>query len=150
MCWALRYGFQNGCGPDRCFPSVFEVVAKFLQQKYSSISPNFSGKNLAVLCLRCVIAHQTLFLPSFWHENTAIGMPYFHGKNPAKFHIWWAMEHMQGFALCIQCVLTCSHCDEPKPSKVLSMLVHVEYMGKPMSLGGMDQDNHTAIIVHTI
>ena len=55
-----------------------------------------------------------------------------------------------GRVSCIQCVLTCSHRDELKPSKVLSMLICVTYMGKPMSLGDMDQDNHTAMIVHII
>ena len=33
--------FRNGCGPDRFFPSVFEVVAKFLQRQSSGISPYF-------------------------------------------------------------------------------------------------------------
>ena len=28
--------------------------------------------------------------------------------------------------------------------------MHVAYTEKPMSLGDMDQDNHTAMIVHTI
>ena len=26
-----------------------------------------------------------------------MGMPYFHGKNPAEFHIYCAMAHQQGF-----------------------------------------------------
>ena len=52
--------------------------------------------------------------------------------------------------LCIWCVLTCLYYDEPKPFKASSMLMLVTYTGKPMSLGDMDQDNHTAMIVHTI
>jgi len=28
--------------------------------------------------------------------------------------------------------------------------MHIAYTGKPMSLGDMDQDGHTAMIVHTI
>ena len=28
-----------------------------------------------------------------------MGMPHFHGKNPAKFFIWCAMAHRQGFML---------------------------------------------------
>ena len=87
--------FWNGCGPDRYFPSVIEIAIKFSQQKSSSISPYFRGKNLIALCLRCVIARQTLFSPSFCHENTAMGMPYFHGENPAEFHVWCAMVHRQ-------------------------------------------------------
>ena len=52
--------------------------------------------------------------------------------------------------LCIQRISTCLHCVEPKPSKVLNMLIRVAYTGKLMSLGIIDQDNHTAMIVHTI
>ena len=47
-------------------------------------------------------------------------------------------------------VSTCSHHDEPKPFKVLNMLICVAYTREPMSLGDMDQDNHIAMIVHTI
>ena len=38
-----------------------------------------------------------LSLPSFDGENTAMGMPHFHGENPTKFRIWCAMAHQQGF-----------------------------------------------------
>ena len=38
-----------------------------------------------------------LFSPSFRHKNTTMGMPYFHGKNPAEFHICCTMVHQQGF-----------------------------------------------------
>jgi len=48
--------FQNGCGLDQCFLSVFGIVAKFPQQKSGSISPYFHDENLAALHLRCVIA----------------------------------------------------------------------------------------------
>ena len=87
--------FWNGCGPDRYFPSVFEIAIKFSRQKSTSILPYFRGKNPIALCLRCVIARQTLFSPSFRHENTAMGMPYFHGENPAEFQVWCAMVHRQ-------------------------------------------------------
>jgi len=76
--------FQNGCGPNQCFPSVFEVATKFPRQKSDSISPYFRGENPTTPRLRCVIARQTLFLPNFWRENTAMGMPHFHSENPAK------------------------------------------------------------------
>ena len=89
----------KGFGLDRCFPSVFGIVAKFPRRKSDSISPYFHGGNLVALCLRCIIAHKTLFSPSFWSENTVMGMPHFHGKNPAKFFIWCAMAHRQGFML---------------------------------------------------
>ena len=90
--------FQNGCGPNRYFPSMFEVATKFPRQLFDSISPYFRGGNLIVLRLRCVIARQTLFSPSFWHENMAMEMPYFHFENLAEFCVWCAMVHRQGFA----------------------------------------------------
>ena len=52
--------------------------------------------------------------------------------------------------MCIRRISTCSHYDESKPSKMLNMLICVAYIGKPMSLGDMDQDNHIAMIMHTI
>ena len=45
-----------------------------------------------------VIAHRTLSSPSFYCESTTIGMPHFHGENSAKFRVWCAMAHWQGFA----------------------------------------------------
>ena len=76
---------------------MFGIIAKFLQQKFGNILPYFQGKNLAVLCLKYVIAHKTLFSPSFRRENTTIGMPYFHNENPVEFCVWCAMVHWQGF-----------------------------------------------------
>ena len=51
-----------------------------------------------MLRLRCVIAHKTLSSPRFQCENTAMGMPYFHGENLAEFCIWCAIAHRQGVA----------------------------------------------------
>jgi len=79
--------FRNGRGLDRCFPSVFGIIAKFPWWKSDSISPYFRGGNLAALHFRCVIAHKTLFSPSFQCENTITGMPHFHDRNPEKFHV---------------------------------------------------------------
>ena len=90
--------FQKGCGPDRCFSSVFEVDAKFPRQKSDSISPHFRDGNLVVLHLNCIIARQILFSPNFQHENMATGTPHFHDENLAEFHVWCAMTHRQGFA----------------------------------------------------
>ena len=90
--------FWNRCGPDQCFPSIFEVIARFLQRKYGNISPYFRGRNLAALRLKCVIVCQMLFLPSFQRENVAMVMPHFHGENLAKFHVLCTMSHRQGFA----------------------------------------------------
>ena len=79
---------RKGCGLDRYFP-----------RKFGSISSYFCGGNLAALHLRCIIAHKTLFSPSFQRENTTMGMPHFHGENPEKFHVWCVMAHQQGFML---------------------------------------------------
>ena len=94
----IKVWFQNGCGLDRYFPIVFELAIKFPWQKSGNISPYFHGGNLVALCLRYVIARQTLFLPSFRYENTAMGTPHFHSKNLVESHIWYAMVHRQGFA----------------------------------------------------
>ena len=40
--------------------------------------------------------------------------------------------------------------DEPKPLKASSILTFVIYTRKLVSLGDMDWDGHTAMIVHTI
>ena len=85
--------FGNGCGPNRCFPSVFEVATNFHGENLAAFFPNFRGGNPIALRLRCVIAHQTLFSPSFLRENTEMGMPHFHGKNLTEVHIWCAMTH---------------------------------------------------------
>ena len=79
--WGFEIWIWKGCGLGRYFPSVFGVVAKFPRRKSDSILPYFRGRTLAALCLKCVIAHRMLFLPSFRHENMAMGMPHFHGKN---------------------------------------------------------------------
>ena len=93
----FKVWFQNGCGPSQCYPSVFEVVTKFPRRKSGSIFPNFRGGNPVALRLRCVIAHQMLFSPSFRGENMAMGIPYFHSENPAEFHVWCVMVNRQGF-----------------------------------------------------
>ena len=85
--------FRKGCGLDQCFTSVFGIVAKFPWQKFGSILPYFHGGNLAMLCLRCIIAHKILFSPSIHCENTAMEVPNFHGENPTEFHVWCAMVH---------------------------------------------------------
>ena len=39
-----------------------------------------------------------LFSPSFWRENMAMGIPYFHGENLAEFRVCYAMAYRQDFA----------------------------------------------------
>ena len=89
----------KGCGLNRYLPSVFGIIAKFPWRKSGNISNYFHGGNPTALHLRCIIAHKTLFSPSFHYENTAIGMPHFHSKNPVKFRVWCVMAHRQGFML---------------------------------------------------
>ena len=100
--------FQKGCGLDRCFPSVFGINAKFPQWKSNRISPYFRCRNLAKLCLKCVIAHKTLFSPRFFHQNMTIGVPHFHGENLEEFRVWCAMAHQQGFMPVHMRMPTCS------------------------------------------
>ena len=52
-----------------------------------------------MLHIRYVIAHKTLFSPSFRRENTVIGMPHFRGENSTEFRVWCAMAYQKGFAL---------------------------------------------------
>ena len=68
-------------------------------------------------------------------------MPYFHGENLAKFRVWCAMAHQQGFVSVYMV---------PIDMLVWCVLMWVSYMGKLMSLVDIDWDNHTAMIVHTI
>ena len=43
-----------------------------------------------------------------------------------------------------------SRWDKPEPLKASSILTLVVYTRKPVSLGDMDWDGHTVMIVHTI
>ena len=81
----MRFGFGKGM--------ILIDASKFPQQKSDSISAYFRGENLTVLRLRCVIAHKTLSLSSFRHENMATKVPHFHGENLAEFCIWCIMAH---------------------------------------------------------
>ena len=75
MCWALRFGFGVGVVPI----DAFQVCLKLLL--------DFHGKDPVALRLRCIIAHQMLFSPSFQRENMTMGIPRFHGKNRVEFRI---------------------------------------------------------------
>ena len=77
-------------------------------------------------------------------------MPHFHGKNPAEFRIWYAMAHQQGFTSMYTERIDMLILRQVEAPKVSSVLIRVAYMGKPVSLGDMDQNNHTMMIVHTI
>ena len=119
---------------------ILQYFALFLWQKFNSTSPQ--------------MCHST---PNECYSHQAFdvkirkqGCLIFVAKIRQSF-VFGALWHTgRVLRLYIQRVLMCSHRDEPKPSKVLSMLIHVTYMGKPLSLSDMDQDNHTAMIMHTI
>ena len=114
MCWALRFGFGTGVVPINAFQVCFEIITRFPRWKSDNISPYFRGGNLAMLYLRSVIACQMLFSPSFRCENAAMGMPYFHDENLAKFHVWCTSRVSR-----IQSISMCLHYGKQKPSKVL-------------------------------
>ena len=90
-----------------------------------------------------------LFLPIFRYENMATGCLIFTAKIQQSFAIS-ALWHTDKVPLCIRRISTYSHRDESKPFKASSMLMRVAYTRKSVSLGDMDQDNHTVIIVHTV
>ena len=70
---------------------ILGIVAKFPWRKFGSISLYFCGGNPTALCLKCIIAHKTLFSPSFRYKNTATKV--FHGENIAEVRVWCAMAH---------------------------------------------------------
>ena len=85
--------FRKGSSLDRCFPSVFGIVAKFPRQETSSILPYFHGGNPVTLRHECIIAHKTLLSPSFCYENMATKVTHFHDESLEEFRVWCAMVH---------------------------------------------------------
>ena len=150
MCWPLRFDFGMGV----VLINVSQVCLKSL--------PNFHSENLAAIHLIFVAkilqrftsnASQRAKCNSHQAFNVRIrqwGCPIFTAKIQQSFTFGALQRTSRVSHLCIQCILTGSYCDEPKPFKALSMLRHVTYTRKPMLLGDMDQDNHTTMIVHTI
>ena len=124
--------------------------------------PNFRGKNLVAFCL--------IFVAEIWqrfnsdasqhtkcysHQTFVVrmrqwGYPIFTAKIRQSFAFGALWRIGRVLCLCTWHISVSSHRGEPKPSKVSSMLMRVTYTRKPMSLGDMDQDNHTVMVVHTI
>ena len=79
-----------------------------------------------------------------------MGMPHFHGEKSCKFCIWCTMAHRKGFAsvyaACINMLVLRRAGDLQSIKYIDACHIH----GKPTSLGDMDQNNHIAIIVHTV
>ena len=97
----FKVWFQKGCVHlDQCFLSVFGIGAKFPQRKFDNITPYFHGRNLAILCLRCIIALKTLFSLSFSCKNTAMEVPYFHSENLVEFRVCLAKFHACVYGAC--------------------------------------------------
>ena len=125
------------------------------------LMPNFHSENPVAFRLIFVVETQqrlpqvhhstqnVLFLPIFRYENMATGCLIFTAKIQQSFAIS-ALWHTDKVPLCIRRISTYSHRDESKPFKASSMLMRVAYTRKSVSLGDMDQDNHTVIIVHTV
>ena len=81
---------RNGCGLDRCFLSVFGIIARqhfalFLWQKSSIALPQ----------IRHSTQNAILTKLSTWEYGN--GDALFSRQNPAEFHIYCAMAHQQGF-----------------------------------------------------
>ena len=96
MKWALRFGFGKGMVSIDASQVCLELFPNF-HRKFGSILPYFHGGNPTALHLKCVIAHKTLFSPSFHRENMAMAMPHFHMKKIGRVHIWCPMAHQQNF-----------------------------------------------------
>ena len=128
------------------------IVVKLPWWKFGSISPYFRGGNQATFRVKCLIAHKTLFSPSFCCENknTAKRMPHFHSDNLAQFRIWCAMVHWQGF---IPMYTTCVNVFILRQAGAhwsIKTLMHVAYTRKPMSLADMYRGNQTVTVMHTM
>ena len=106
------------------FQVYLKLFAEFPQWKSDNISPYFCGGNPAVLLLRCIIACQTLFSPSFQCENMAMGMPHFHCKIWQSFAFGALRCISRVLRLCMRRVSTCLHRDKPKPSKTCWYVSH--------------------------
>ena len=124
--------------------------------------PNFHGEKPATFCLIFMVKIQQPFA-SYASQHTKRysyqafdvrirqqGCPIFKVKTLQNFAFGVLWRTGRVLCMCIRCALTCSCCNEPKPFKASSMLICVTYTRKPMSLGDIDQDNHTAMIMHTV
>ena len=93
MYYALRFGFGIGMVPINAFQVYLKSLPNFHGENPTTFHLIFVVENPAALRLRCVLPHQMLFSQSIQRKNMAMGMPYFLGKNLAKFSVWCAMAH---------------------------------------------------------
>ena len=116
MCLALRFGFEI----DVVSINPFQACLKLL--------PNFYGENSTAFRLIFVVEIQqhftsdaSLHAKCYSHQDFDMriwqwGCPIFMAKiwQSFVFSALWCIGRV--LHLCIQCVSTCSHYDEPKPS----------------------------------
>ena len=119
MCWALNFGFKMGV----VLINAFQVCLKS--------QPNFHGKNPTAFHLIFVAKIQQRFASNasqhakrYSHQTFGVrirqwGCPIFTAKTwqSFSFDALWRIGKVS--RLCIWHVLTCSHRDKLKPSKVL-------------------------------
>ena len=114
--------------------------------------PNFHSKNPAAFRLifmaeirRCFASNASQHSKHYSNQAFDVriqewGCPIFMAKIRQSF-VFGALWRIGSVShLCIWHISTCSYCDESKPLKASSMLMHVTYTRKLMSLGDMDQD----------
>ena len=70
-------------------------------------------------------------------------MSHFHGKSLAKFCVWCAIAHWQGFFPMYTACINMLKLRKAKAYRSTKHMMHVTYTRKPMSLTDMDKGNHT-------
>ena len=124
--------------------------------------PNFQGENLITFRLIFMVEiWQRFSSGASWHTKhyshqvftvrmRQWGWPILTAKirQSFTFGVLWRIGKVS--CLCIWRVLTCLCQDDSKPLKTLSTLICVAYMGKPMSLGDMDQDGQVVVTMHRV
>ena len=147
MCWVSRLGFRMGVVSI----DAFQVCLKSL--------PNFHAENPIAFHLIFV----TEIRQHFTSNVSQHAKCYSHQAFDMRMRQWgcfiFTAKIQQSFTFsaparfhdCVYGVYRHAHTVASQiPLKCQNMLIHVAYTGKPMSLGDMDHDNHTAMIVHTI
>ena len=66
-------------------------------------------------------------------------MPHFHGKNPVEFYVMFTMRHRQGFMPIYTTCITMLGQRHAEAYQSIKHMMHVIYMGKPMSLANIDR-----------
>ena len=148
MCCALRFDLGIGMVSIDAFQVCFELL------------PNFYDKNPTAFCLTLWWKSNSA-LPQMRHntQNAILTMilmwEYGNGNalfSRRKFGIVSRLVRYGAFVGVCVCVYgaywQAGTMMSRSPSKHQACCI--AYIGKPISLSDMDQDNHTAIIVHTV